>query len=51
MRDRLVNALDSLDGARIRGGCDQCDAYQTVQAVSAGVLGHRCAPRHLVPGA
>ncbi|TXI50198.1 hypothetical protein [Mycolicibacter arupensis] len=27
--------LASLDGARIPGGCDDCDAYQTVDATQA----------------
>ncbi len=27
--------LASLDGARIRGGCDDCDAYQTIDATQA----------------
>lgn len=27
--------LASLDGARIPGGCDDCDAYQTVDATHA----------------
>lgn len=29
--DPLVNILGPLDGARIPGGCDQCDAYQTTR--------------------
>ncbi len=33
----LVNILGPLDGAKIPGGCDQCDAYQTVEAVTAGI--------------
>jgi hypothetical protein len=37
MADRLVNALGPLDGGRVRGGCECCDAYQTVQLVSPGV--------------
>ena len=35
--DHLVNLLGPLDGARIPGGCEHCNAYQTVRAVSAGV--------------
>lgn len=29
--------LGPLEGARITGGCDHCDAYQTVSPVAAGV--------------
>ena len=36
-RRRLANMLGALDGARIPGGCDHCDAYQTVQPIVAGV--------------
>jgi hypothetical protein len=36
-RRRLVDMLSPLDGARIPGGCPDCDAYQTTQPVSAGV--------------
>ena len=36
-RRQLVDMLGPLDGARIPGGCDHCDAYQTVQPVSDGV--------------
>jgi hypothetical protein len=35
--DHLVNMLGPLDGARILGGCEHCDAYQTVEAVKPGV--------------
>ena len=28
--------LRSLDGARIEGGCDECDAYQIVAAPAFG---------------
>jgi hypothetical protein len=28
--------LGPLDGARIPGGCDHCDAYQTVTPLEAG---------------
>jgi hypothetical protein len=27
----------ALDGARIPGGCDSCDAYQTVHVIDAGI--------------
>lgn len=33
----LTDVLGPLDGARIAGGCDHCDAYQRVEAVLAGV--------------
>jgi len=35
--DRLVNVLGVLDGAEVPGGCDDCDAYQTVAAVERGI--------------
>jgi len=35
-RRQLTNTLGALDGARIPGGCDQCDAYQTVQPIIDG---------------
>ena len=28
--------LASLDGAQIQGGCDYCDAYQTIRAHALG---------------
>jgi hypothetical protein len=31
----LANVLGPLDGAKIPGGCDHCDAYQTVRPASA----------------
>jgi hypothetical protein len=37
MKDPIVNLLGPLDGAAIPGGCDRCDAYQTVTAVSNGI--------------
>lgn len=30
-------ALDALTGRRIRGGCDDCDAYQEMTTDGAGV--------------
>jgi hypothetical protein len=33
----LARALGPLDGERIPGGCDQCDAYQTVEPAAPGV--------------
>jgi hypothetical protein len=35
MNDPMVNVLGPLDGAEIPGGCDNCDAYQTVRAAGA----------------
>lgn len=34
--DDIRTVLNRLDGARIPGGCDACDAYQTI--TSAGLL-------------
>lgn len=36
-RRRLVDMLGPLDGARVPGGCDSCDAYQTVGPLAEGV--------------
>lgn len=36
-QDAMANALGPMDGAQIPGGCDQCDAYQTVTPVEVGV--------------
>ena len=33
----MVDLLGPLDGQRIPGGCDDCDAYQTVTALARGV--------------
>ena len=33
----IARMLGPLDGARIPGGCDMCDASQTVTPISAGV--------------
>ena len=35
--DVVRQILGPLDGARIPGGCDHCDAYQTVRPIEAGV--------------
>jgi hypothetical protein len=32
-----LSALDALTGRRLPGGCDDCDAYQTVTHETAGV--------------
>lgn len=36
-RRQLTDLLGPLDGARIPGGCDTCDAYQTTQPLTEGV--------------
>lgn len=36
-RRRLTDMFGPLDGARIPGGCNTCDAYQTVQPVTDGI--------------
>jgi len=33
----VARVLGPLDGARIAGGCDTCDAYQTVKPDGAGI--------------
>lgn len=33
----VARMLGPLEGARIPGGCDHCDAYQTVVPLEAGV--------------
>jgi hypothetical protein len=33
----IARALGPLEGARIPGGCEHCDAYQTVEPVAPGV--------------
>jgi len=33
----VASMLGPLDGQRIPGGCDHCDAYQTVAPQAAGV--------------
>jgi hypothetical protein len=35
--DVLRPVLGPLEGARIPGGCESCDAYQTAEPVEAGV--------------
>lgn len=32
----LANEMARLDGKRVPGGCDDCDAYQTVAPARAG---------------
>jgi len=34
---RLAQMLGRLEGARIPGGCDHCNAYQTAAPLRAGV--------------
>lgn len=36
-QDDIARILGPLDGARIPGGCDHCDAYQTTAPVARGV--------------
>jgi hypothetical protein len=36
-QERLLERLGPLDGQRVPGGCEHCDAYQTVRPVSAGM--------------
>lgn len=36
-QDAVTQLLGPLDGARIPGGCDTCDAYQTVRRLARGV--------------
>lgn len=36
-RRHLVDLLAPLDGARVPGGCDHCDAYQTTTPLADGV--------------
>lgn len=38
--------IRSQDGAKIPGGCEQCDAYQTVQSDYYGPDLHRLAVHH-----
>lgn len=33
---RTLKMLGPLEGKRIPGGCDKCDAYQTVEPVAGG---------------
>lgn len=37
MNDPIRDALVALDGAHIPGGCDDCDAYQTLETDASGV--------------
>lgn len=34
---RVARVLGPLDGERVPGGCEDCDAYQEVTAVNPGV--------------
>lgn len=36
-RRQLADLLGPLDGARLPGGCDHCEADQTATPISAGV--------------
>jgi hypothetical protein len=35
--DRARELFGPLDGAHVPGGCDHCDAYQTVRPIIAGI--------------
>ena len=35
-QDAVARRLGPLEGGRIPGGCEECDAYQTVEPVTAG---------------
>lgn len=35
--DPLVNAFGPLEGEEIPGGCEECDAFQTVEPVEANL--------------
>jgi len=37
MSDPVVDLFSHLAGQEIPGGCERCDAYQTVSAVAPGV--------------
>jgi hypothetical protein len=39
-------AIRAMDGARIPGGCDRCDAYQTIHADHYGPDMHRILVHH-----
>jgi hypothetical protein len=34
---QTISQWDALDGARIPGGCDSCDAYRTVHVIAPAV--------------
>jgi hypothetical protein len=36
-QQQIAAILGPLDGEQTPGGCDKCDAYQTVEPVTAGV--------------
>jgi hypothetical protein len=36
-QEKIATKLGRLVGKRIPGGCDQCDAYQTVEPIRAGL--------------
>lgn len=35
-QEKVARALGPLDGERIPGGCESCDAYQTAKPAGAG---------------
>jgi hypothetical protein len=36
-QSHVAAALGPIDGARVPGGCDSCDAYQSAEPIEAGV--------------
>jgi hypothetical protein len=36
IREQLIRILGPLQGAKIPGGCEWCDAFQTVEPIKAG---------------
>lgn len=36
-QSKMADFFGPLDGQKIPGGCDHCDAYQTAEPVSAGL--------------
>ncbi len=40
-QDAMARLLGPLDGARMPGGCECCDAYQTVEPAAPGVWVNR----------
>lgn len=37
VRGRLLRMFGPLEGGRIPGGCESCDAYQTVEPIRADI--------------
>jgi hypothetical protein len=49
VNDWLRSVLGPLDGSRIPGGCDDCDAYQTAHPVAPGIWTIRVHHDHWCP--